>query len=41
VLGSVSAKSVPDWQAMYQQNPLAEGTTEWPDSNFVPEIWFN
>ncbi len=29
------------WQAMYQQNPQAEGSAEWPDSFFPPEIWFN
>jgi predicted phage terminase large subunit-like protein len=29
------------WQAMYQQNPQAEGSVEWPDSFFPPEIWFN
>jgi predicted phage terminase large subunit-like protein len=29
------------WQAMYQQNPQAEGSVEWPDSFFGPDIWFN
>ena len=29
------------WQAMYQQNPQAEGSAEWPDSFFPPEIWFD
>ncbi len=29
------------WQAMYQQNPLAEGATEWPDTWFGPDIWFD
>ena len=29
------------WQAMYQQNPLAEGATEWPDEYFGPDIWFD
>lgn len=29
------------WSAMYQQNPLADGGTEWPDSWFGPDIWFN
>ena len=29
------------WQAMYQQNPQAEGSAEWPDSFFGPNIWFN
>jgi predicted phage terminase large subunit-like protein len=29
------------WQAMYQQNPQAEGSAEWPDSFFGPDIWFN
>jgi len=27
------------WRAMYQQDPLAEGSTEWADSYFGPEIW--
>jgi predicted phage terminase large subunit-like protein len=29
------------WSAMYQQNPQAEGSAEWPDSFFGPSIWFN
>ncbi len=29
------------WSAMYQQNPHAEGSAEWPDSFFTPDIWFN
>jgi predicted phage terminase large subunit-like protein len=29
------------WQAMYQQNPLAEGATEWPETFFGPQIWFD
>jgi predicted phage terminase large subunit-like protein len=29
------------WRAMYQQDPLAEGGTEWPESYFGPEIWFD
>lgn len=29
------------WQAMFQQNPQAEGGTEWPADWFGPEIWFN
>jgi predicted phage terminase large subunit-like protein len=29
------------WQALYQQNPQAEGSAEWPDSFFGPQIWFN
>lgn len=28
------------WQALYQQDPQAEGSTEWPDSYFGPSIWF-
>ena len=28
------------WQAMYQQNPQAEGSAEWPAEFFGPEIWF-
>jgi predicted phage terminase large subunit-like protein len=29
------------WQAMYQQDPIAEGSTEWPESFFGPSIWFD
>lgn len=29
------------WQAMYQQNPLAEGAMEWPEKWFGPDIWFD
>ena len=29
------------WNAMYQQSPIAEGSTEWPDSWFGPDIWFD
>lgn len=29
------------WQAMYQQNPQAEGSAEWPESYFGKEIWFD
>ena len=29
------------WRAMYQQDPLAEGSTEWPESFFGPSIWFD
>jgi predicted phage terminase large subunit-like protein len=28
------------WQALYQQNPIAEGSAEWPESYFGREIWF-
>jgi predicted phage terminase large subunit-like protein len=28
------------WRAMYQQDPLAEGGTEWPEAFFGPHIWF-
>jgi predicted phage terminase large subunit-like protein len=28
------------WRALYQQDPLAEGSTEWPESFFGPQIWF-
>jgi predicted phage terminase large subunit-like protein len=28
------------WAAMYQQNPQAEASAEWPDSFFGPSIWF-
>jgi predicted phage terminase large subunit-like protein len=29
------------WQSMFQQNPQAEGGTEWPADWFTPDIWFN
>lgn len=29
------------WRALYQQDPQAEGGTEWPESYFGPNIWFN
>lgn len=29
------------WRALYQQDPQAEGGTEWPESYFGPEIWFD
>ena len=29
------------WQALYQRSPQAEGSAEWPDSFFLPEIWFD
>jgi predicted phage terminase large subunit-like protein len=29
------------WRAMYQQDPLAEGGAEWPESYFGPSIWFD
>jgi predicted phage terminase large subunit-like protein len=29
------------WKALYQQDPIAEGSTEWPDSYFSPSIWFD
>jgi predicted phage terminase large subunit-like protein len=29
------------WQALYQQNPQAEGGSEWPAEYFGPDIWFN
>jgi predicted phage terminase large subunit-like protein len=29
------------WQALYQQNPQAEGGAEWPESVFGPGIWFS
>ena len=28
------------WRALYQQDPQAEGSTEWPDSYFGDDIWF-
>lgn len=28
------------WRAMYQQDPVAEGGAEWPESFFGPQIWF-
>ena len=29
------------WSALYQQRPQAEGSTEWPDSYFGDDIWFD
>jgi len=29
------------WSAMYQQEPRAEGGSEWPESMFGSEIWFD
>jgi predicted phage terminase large subunit-like protein len=29
------------WQSLYQQNPIAEGTTEWPEKLFGDSIWFD
>ena len=29
------------WQALYQQNPQAEGGAEWPSEYFGPDIWFD
>jgi predicted phage terminase large subunit-like protein len=29
------------WQALYQQNPVAEGSAEWPEEFFTPDIWFD
>jgi predicted phage terminase large subunit-like protein len=29
------------WQSLYQQNPIAEGSAEWPESYFSPSIWFD
>jgi predicted phage terminase large subunit-like protein len=29
------------WQAMYQQNPRADGGAEWPDEYFTKEMWFD
>jgi predicted phage terminase large subunit-like protein len=29
------------WRALYQQEPIAEGSTEWPDRYFGDEIWFD
>jgi predicted phage terminase large subunit-like protein len=28
------------WRAMYQQAPVTDGSTEWPDTYFGPGIWF-
>jgi len=36
-----TAKTAYYWQAMYQQNPQAEGSAEWPAEFFGPEIWFD
>jgi len=29
------------WRALYQQDPIAEGSTEWPDHYFSDKIWFD
>jgi predicted phage terminase large subunit-like protein len=29
------------WRSMYQQDPIAEGGTEWPESYFADSIWFD
>lgn len=29
------------WRSLYQQDPQAEGGSEWPEDFFGPEIWFN
>ncbi len=29
------------WHALYQQDPQAEGGTEWPEAYFGPSIWFD
>jgi predicted phage terminase large subunit-like protein len=29
------------WRALYQQDPIAEGGLEWPESFFGPTIWFD
>lgn len=29
------------WQALYQQSPVTDGGTEWPDSCFGHDIWFD
>jgi predicted phage terminase large subunit-like protein len=29
------------WKSLYQQDPQAEGSTEWPDSYFGESIWFD
>jgi predicted phage terminase large subunit-like protein len=36
-----AARTTYYWQAMYQQNPQAEGAAEWPESFFAPpSLWF-
>lgn len=29
------------WRALYQQAPVTDGGTEWPDRCFGPDIWFD
>ena len=29
------------WHSLYQQDPIAEGTTEWPEKLFGKSIWFD
>lgn len=40
-LEKTKAASLYDWHGLYQQNPRPEGGTEWPDSYFTPQIWFD
>lgn len=41
-LATVKAGRTPYyWQALYQQNPVGEGSAEWPAEWFGPDIWFN
>ena len=29
------------WRSLYQQDPIAEGSTEWPDDYFPDSLWFD
>ena len=29
------------WKSLYQQDPISEGSTEWPESYFGESIWFD
>jgi len=29
------------WRSLYQQDPIAQGSTEWPESYFGDSIWFD
>ena len=36
-----SAQTTYYWRSLYQQDPIAEGGLEWPESFFGPDIWFD
>ena len=40
-LEKTKAASLYDWHGLYQQNPRPEGGTEWPETYFGKQIWFD